>query len=103
MAAGNFPQLKALASTRRLASTYSSLGRPPPGTKGAPACDLSPTNEPAFSVVEKSVHQAWIDVIERSEHFIYIENQYFISKYDDKEADDLCVLPGLILWLIGRA
>ncbi len=29
--------------------------------------------------VEHSIHNAWIDAIEKAQHFIYIENQFFIS------------------------
>lgn len=31
------------------------------------------------SVTESSIYAAYLDVIKRSEHFIYIENQFFIS------------------------
>lgn len=29
--------------------------------------------------VEQSIHEAYIDVIMRAQHFIYIENQFFIT------------------------
>lgn len=29
--------------------------------------------------VEQSIHEAYIDTITRSQHYIYIENQFFIS------------------------
>lgn len=33
---------------------------------------------------EESIHKAYISVIENSKHYIYIENQFFISCADDK-------------------
>uniref|UniRef100_A0A8C5X4I3 Phospholipase n=1 Tax=Malurus cyaneus samueli TaxID=2593467 RepID=A0A8C5X4I3_9PASS len=33
---------------------------------------------------EESIHKAYISVIENSQHYIYIENQFFISCADDK-------------------
>uniref|UniRef100_A0A8C4QK67 Phospholipase n=1 Tax=Eptatretus burgeri TaxID=7764 RepID=A0A8C4QK67_EPTBU len=33
---------------------------------------------------EKSIHDAYIDTINNSKHFIYIENQFFVSCADDK-------------------
>lgn len=33
---------------------------------------------------EESIHTAYVNVIENSKHFIYIENQFFISCSDDK-------------------
>lgn len=35
--------------------------------------------------VEKSVQNAYIDVIEKSQHFVYIENQFFITATGDKQ------------------
>ncbi|RMZ75361.1 hypothetical protein DV738_g5527, partial [Chaetothyriales sp. CBS 135597] len=34
---------------------------------------------------EKSIQSAYIDVIERSQHFVYIENQFFITATGDKQ------------------
>uniref|UniRef100_A0A8C7XPW3 Phospholipase n=1 Tax=Oryzias sinensis TaxID=183150 RepID=A0A8C7XPW3_9TELE len=33
---------------------------------------------------EESIHNAYVDVIQQSQHFIYIENQFFISCADNK-------------------
>uniref|UniRef100_A0ACB8FAV5 Phospholipase D n=1 Tax=Sphaerodactylus townsendi TaxID=933632 RepID=A0ACB8FAV5_9SAUR len=33
---------------------------------------------------EESIHTAYVTVIEKSQHYIYIENQFFISCADDK-------------------
>lgn len=33
---------------------------------------------------EASIHTAYVNVIENSKHYIYIENQFFISCADDK-------------------
>jgi phospholipase D1/2 len=34
---------------------------------------------------EKSIQNAYIDVIEKSQHFVYIENQFFITATGDKQ------------------
>ncbi len=39
----------------------------------------------AEDVVECSIYTAYIHLIEESEHYIYIENQFFISRYGEYE------------------
>eukprot|EP01080_Neovahlkampfia_damariscottae_P005093 gene5093-8692_t len=36
---------------------------------------------------EKSIYECYLDLIENSEHFIYIENQYFISSPSDNQVN----------------
>ncbi|XP_060919956.1 phospholipase D1 [Labrus mixtus] len=45
------------------------------------ACDWSA----GIKYHEESIHNAYVHVIEKSEHFIYIENQFFISCADNRQ------------------
>ena len=39
--------------------------------------------------VEKSIYEATLEAIQKAEHYIYIENQFFITNSESKES-----LPG---------
>ncbi|KAL4233460.1 hypothetical protein ACF0H5_008141 [Mactra antiquata] len=41
------------------------------------------------STVEKSIHEAYIDSIKNAKHYIYIENQFFISQVGDQTPSNL--------------
>uniref|UniRef100_A0AAY4AQN4 Phospholipase n=1 Tax=Denticeps clupeoides TaxID=299321 RepID=A0AAY4AQN4_9TELE len=67
-------------------------------TKASDTCSLQFTIIPIFTVLrsaadwsagikyhEESIHTAYVQVIAKSKHFIYIENQFFISCADNRQ------------------
>ncbi|KAJ8254753.1 hypothetical protein GJAV_G00196990 [Gymnothorax javanicus] len=55
-----------------------------PGSKQASVQVLRSADRWSTGTCESSIHKAYIHVIENSEHYIYIENQFFISCADGK-------------------
>ncbi|XWS38995.1 hypothetical protein CRYUN_Cryun18bG0012000 [Craigia yunnanensis] len=54
------------------------------------------------SQIEESIHCAYFSLIEKAEHFVYIENQFFISGLSGDEIIRNCVLEALY-WRIMQA
>ncbi|XP_030603096.1 phospholipase D1 isoform X2 [Archocentrus centrarchus] len=65
-------------------STADSLPFTVPGSKKARVQVLRSADHWSAGTCESSIHKAYIDTIEKSEHYIYIENQFFISCSDQK-------------------
>uniref|UniRef100_A0A3P8PR80 Phospholipase n=1 Tax=Astatotilapia calliptera TaxID=8154 RepID=A0A3P8PR80_ASTCA len=65
-------------------STADSLPFTVPGSKKAKVQVLRSADRWSTGTCESSIHNAYIDTINKSEHYIYIENQFFISCSDQK-------------------
>uniref|UniRef100_A0A7N6ANZ8 Phospholipase n=1 Tax=Anabas testudineus TaxID=64144 RepID=A0A7N6ANZ8_ANATE len=64
--------------------TADSLSFTVPGSKKAKVQVLRSADRWSTGTCENSIHNAYIHAIENSEHYIYIENQFFISCADGK-------------------
>lgn len=65
-------------------STADSLPFTVPGSMKAKVQVLRSADRWSTGTCESSIHNAYIDTIKKSEHYIYIENQFFISCSDKK-------------------
>ncbi|XP_061105920.1 phospholipase D2 isoform X1 [Conger conger] len=65
-------------------STADSLPFTVPGTSKASVQVLRSVDRWSAGTCESSIHNAYIHTIENSQHYIYIENQFFISCADNK-------------------
>ncbi len=71
-------------SGKHLSGSYRPLSRQ---GSGPMKCQIlrSSTKWSNGTTTEKSIQNAYIDVIEKSQHFVYIENQFFITATGDKQ------------------
>ncbi|KAM9332850.1 phospholipase D2 [Pholidichthys leucotaenia] len=65
-------------------STADQLSFTVPGSQKAKVQVLRSADRWSTGTCENSILKAYIDTIDKSEHYIYIENQFFISCSDDK-------------------
>uniref|UniRef100_A0A8C9TFX8 Phospholipase n=1 Tax=Scleropages formosus TaxID=113540 RepID=A0A8C9TFX8_SCLFO len=65
-------------------STADSLPFTVPGTSRASVQVLRSVDRWSTGTCESSIHKAYVHIIENSQHYIYIENQFFISCADGK-------------------
>ncbi|CAL8303021.1 unnamed protein product [Gadus morhua 'NCC'] len=65
-------------------STAEKLPFTVPGSGRATVQVLRSVDRWSAGTCEQSILNAYVDVIEKSEHYVYIENQFFISCADDK-------------------
>lgn len=76
-----------------LPKSYTKLSVPKHLVKGANIVDVQVLRSASewsvgISAVECSIHNAYIKLIREAEHYIYIENQFFVSIADDMDVDN---------------
>ncbi|CAD5118946.1 DgyrCDS7620 [Dimorphilus gyrociliatus] len=76
-----------------LPKSYTKLSVPKHLVKGANIVDVQVLRSASewsvgISAVECSIHNAYIKLIREAEHFIYIENQFFVSIADDMDVNN---------------
>ncbi|XP_064408967.1 phospholipase D2 [Latimeria chalumnae] len=70
-----------------LPKSHTTADKPPflvPGTQVASVQMLRSVDRWSAGSVESSIHNAYVQTIEKSQHFIYLENQFFITCADER-------------------